>query len=97
MTDERDDDMVDELEDDPDAGGSSGRTGFFTGLVVGALLGAGVALLLAPQRGRVTRKHLGKTVRKLADDTREHVEGWAHDAKKEVRRRRRRLQRRLRD
>jgi hypothetical protein len=36
-------------------------------------------------------------MRQLADDTREHVEGWTHDAKKEIRRRRRRLQRRTRD
>lgn len=41
--------------------------GFTAGMVCGALIGAGVALLMAPQSGKRTRKRLGRA----ADDLRE--------------------------
>ena len=42
---------------------STGGTNFLTGLVVGALLGVGMAMLMAPQSGRKTRKDLQKAMK----------------------------------
>ena len=107
MSDEREgpDEDLDDVEDMDEADdedlaeaprGLSGRTGFLSGLVLGALIGAGVALLVAPARGEVPRRRLGRRVRKLADDTRGKVEDWTDDAKRELHRQRRRLRKRMR-
>jgi gas vesicle protein len=44
---------------------------------VGGLIGAGVALLVAPKTGEETRK----MIKDLADETKEKVEGYIHEAK----------------
>jgi gas vesicle protein len=41
---------------------------FLTGVVVGVAIGAGLALLVAPQSGRRTRRRLARTVEDVADD-----------------------------
>ncbi|HET6922587.1 MAG TPA: YtxH domain-containing protein, partial [Anaeromyxobacteraceae bacterium] len=76
-----------------------GRTGapFLAGLVLGALLGAGAALLLAPARGEVTRRKLGRRLRHLREEAGERVEHMRDAAERELRRQRRRLRRHLPD
>jgi hypothetical protein len=75
---------------------ASGIVGFLGGLVLGALIGAGVALLVAPERGDVTRRRLRTRLRDAGDDAKEQLEDWRDDAERELRRHRRKLQRRLR-
>ncbi len=41
---------------------------FLTGVVLGVAIGAGLALLVAPQSGRRTRRRLARTVEDVADD-----------------------------
>ena len=80
----------------PDPGGGrSGTLGFIAGLVLGALVGAGVALLVAPERGRVTRKRLKRLVRRVKGDARERLDDWRDDVKQEVARRRREIRERV--
>lgn len=73
---------------------------FLGGLVVGALVGAGVALLLAPERGEITRRQVQRRFTDLKEGAREQFEGareqledWRDDAHRELRRQRRRLRR----
>jgi gas vesicle protein len=61
------------------------------GMVLGALVGAGVALLVAPERGAVTRKRLKKFVGRLRNDAKEQVDDWRSDVKAELKRRRRQI------
>lgn len=44
---------------------------FTTGMLFGAVIGAGVALLLAPESGRRTRRRISRA----ADDARHYAEG----------------------
>lgn len=53
--------MSDDYENDGRAGG------FFAGLLLGAVVGAGLALLLAPERGRETRRRLSRRFRALRE------------------------------
>jgi gas vesicle protein len=76
--------------------GASGIIGFIGGLLLGTLIGAGVALLVAPERGDVTRRRLRTKIRDAGDEAKEHLEDWRDDAERELRRHRRKLQRRLR-
>ncbi len=55
---------------------------FVTGLALGALIGAGVALLMAPQSGRRTRRQIVRTAEDLGDTAGERL----HGATEEVRR-----------
>ncbi|KPJ96434.1 MAG: hypothetical protein AMS18_00835 [Gemmatimonas sp. SG8_17] len=90
-----DEDSEEEEESDGYSGFSVAR-GFAAGLIVGALLGAGIALLVAPDRGETIRKRLGTGLRDLGDDARGQLRDWHGDARREVGKQRRRLQRRLR-
>lgn len=87
------DDEVEELE-----GGSGFAVvrGFAAGLVVGALVGAGIAILVAPERGDVLRKRIGSGLRDIHDDARGQLEDWRDDARRELSKQRRKLKRRLR-
>lgn len=67
---------------------------FTTGVVCGAVIGAGVALLLAPDSGRRTRRKISRTageVRNQAgdrwDDLTEDVKGRVDEAVQEARKR----------
>lgn len=84
-----------ELEGFAEHEGASGIVGFVGGLLVGALIGAGVAFLIAPERGDVTRRRLRGKIRDVSDDAREHFEDWRDGAERELRRRQRQLRRRL--
>ena len=45
----------------------SATVSFLSGLIVGAAIGAGLALLLAPQSGKRTRRRLVRSVEGIAD------------------------------
>jgi hypothetical protein len=93
---ELDDDLdgaeLDELDEYPS---SMGVRGFVAGVLFGALVGAGVALLVAPDRGEAVRKRLGRGFRDLQDDARDQMDDWRGEARREVRKQRRRMTRRL--
>ena len=72
-----------------------GATMFVAGVMLGALLGAGVALLIAPQRGEATRRKIGSGWRNIRDDAAEQLGEWKDEARRELRRRRKQLKRRL--
>lgn len=60
-------------------------TGFFSGAIIfliGLLFGFGTGLLLAPRSGRETRRR----VKGVVDETGEHLEDIAHQAKQTARR-----------
>jgi hypothetical protein len=78
-----------EMDDEP-AEKPSGTVGFVSGLILGALIGAGIALLVAPEKGAVTRKRLKRKLRELTDDAMDQAEDWSHRTKRELRHRRRR-------
>jgi gas vesicle protein len=82
--------------DDEDAkGGIRGTANFVAGMVLGALIGAGIAMLVAPAEGSVLRKRLGRQARELGERAREGLDDAAHRARRDLARRRRRLQARL--
>jgi gas vesicle protein len=72
-----------------------GAANFMAGLVIGALIGAGIAILVAPAEGSVLRRRLGKRARELTERAREGFDDAAHRARRDLGRRRRRLQARL--
>ena len=94
VLDRDDDDDLDEdevVETTESRGGRSGTLSFMAGMVLGALVGAGVALLVAPERGSVTRRRLKKLVGRVGQDARDHLEDWRDDVKAELKRRRRQI------
>jgi gas vesicle protein len=85
---------------DPEAvGGVFPGTSFVAGVVVGAFVGACIALLVAPARGRIVRRRLGRRARELAERAgeglREEVDDASDRARRDFIRRRRRFQARL--
>lgn len=58
--------------------------GFVSGLLLGAVIGAGVALLAAPDPGRVTRKRLKKAATGLKDDASDRWDELTEDVKEKV-------------
>ena len=55
--------------------------------------GAGIALLVAPERGRVTRRRLARRVREAGEEIRDEFDGVRAAARRSLARRRRRLRR----
>ena len=92
---EQDDDV--ELDDEAPGGRGGSGVGFLVGLVLGALVGAGTALLLAPDRGDVTRRRIGRQVRRLRRGAQDRFEDVRDGAERELRRARRRVRRHLPD
>jgi len=84
-------------DDDPTEPRGGSGLGFLIGFVVGGLVGAGTALLLAPARGDVTRRRIGRRLRRLRDQAAERVGDVRDDAERELRRARRRIKRHLPD
>ena len=95
-----DDDRFDEedegFEDLEEVESARGIVGFLSGLLLGALIGAGVALLLAPERGDVTRRRIGTRLHDAADDARDQIDEWRDSAGRELRRGRKKLTKKLR-
>jgi hypothetical protein len=93
-----DDELEDALDqedgDAPDADGrSSGALGFVGGLLLGTLVGAGIALLVAPERGRILRRRLKRRLRNVRQAARRGARRFRHDVEREAARRRRWLER----
>lgn len=80
---------------DAGAEGATGMLGFVGGLVLGALIGAGIALLVAPERGRTLRRKLARRLRDAGEEIRDDFEGLSDAARRSLARRRRRLRRHL--
>jgi gas vesicle protein len=68
-----------------------GRAGFVAGIVFGVFLGAGLALLLAPERGGKTRRRLKNRMRALQSDAMDTLDRAGRSTSKELSRRKRRL------
>lgn len=64
---------------------------FVSGLLLGAAVGAGVALLLAPQSGRRTRRALVRSMEDVADSAAERWDDMADELRSAVRSQRRKL------
>ncbi len=91
---EDDDDDEDAVLEEDSVNGRGAAAGFAMGLILGAILGAGAALLLAPQRGDLTRRRIRRQFRDLRDEAAGHVGEWRDEARRELRRQRKRLRRR---
>jgi len=61
-----------------------GALNFFVGVLVGGVIGAGVALLIAPQSGKRTRRQLMKAVTTARDSAGERIEDLADDVRSAV-------------
>jgi hypothetical protein len=94
--DEAEDELLDADEIEIVDEGTSGLVGLLAGLVIGAFVGAGVALLLAPERGDVTRRRIRTKFSDVTYEARDQFEGWRDQAERELRRRQRKVRRRLR-
>ena len=83
-------DEPDELDAEPSlqAEGATGMIGFVGGLVLGALIGAGIALLVAPERGRVMRRRLARRVRDAGEGIRDEFDGLRASTRRRLARRR---------
>lgn len=92
-----DDDEMEDVDLEDRAEGSRAGVGFLAGLVLGALLGAGAALLLAPERGEVTRGRIQRRMRRLRRDAADRLDEIRDDAGRQVKRTRRRLREHLPD
>ena len=55
---------------------------FIAGVALGALVGAGVALLLAPQSGRRTRRHIVRAAEDLTESARDTIGDATDDARR---------------
>ncbi|HEY8484921.1 MAG TPA: YtxH domain-containing protein [Longimicrobiales bacterium] len=66
---------------------------FVAGLALGAVLGAGVALLLAPESGRRTRRRLWKAVAGARENVSERWDDLSEEIRSAVESGRRRLRR----
>jgi len=72
-----------------------GVGGFTAGVLVGVLLGVGLGMLFAPDRGNATRKRLRKGLTRVRELAADGVETAGKRTRKELGRRRRRLEKAL--
>ncbi len=91
-----DDDVLEEELAEADAvrAHASGIVGFMGGALIGAIVGAGVALLVAPERGAVTRRRIRARFEDASDDAMDRFEDLRDDANRRLRKGQRRLRRR---
>ena len=68
-----------------------GRAGFVAGLLFGVFLGAGLALVLAPDRGENTRRRLRRRMGMLREGALESLDEAGSRTRKELHRRKKRL------
>ena len=78
-----------------DATPAHGRAGFLAGILFGAFLGAGIAMLFAPDRGEKTRSRIRRRMRNLGEDAMESIDQAGSRTRKQLSRRKRRLQKEL--
>ena len=93
-----DDDLVedDDADEEEDVEESKSRTvSFISGLMLGALVGAGIALLVAPERGVVTRKKLKRFARRFREDATDQLDDIRDAVGKELARKRKRIRAQL--
>ena len=64
---------------------------FVSGLLLGAALGSGLALILAPQSGRRTRRDLVRSIEDVADSAAERWDDVTDELRYAVRSKRREL------
>jgi len=57
---------------------------FISGLVLGAVIGAGLAMLTAPQPGRMTRRRLKRSARRLTGDAADRFDELAVELRDKV-------------
>jgi hypothetical protein len=69
--------------------------GFAAGVLVGAVVGIGLGLLFAPERGNATRRRLRKRLARLRDRAEGGLETAGKHTRKELERRRQRLEQAL--
>ena len=98
--DELDEDEFDDIEiieeDDPSGTEHAFRGAeFASGLLIGVVAGAVIALLFAPQAGPRTRRGIGRRVRRLRSDAEDRWDHAQRDLRKQVRRRKRKIQGKL--
>lgn len=55
---------------------------FVSGLALGVLVGAGIALLVAPESGRRTRRRLQRAAEDLGDSAAERLQDAAEDVRR---------------
>ena len=55
---------------------------FLLGVVIGALIGAGVALILAPDSGRTTRKRIRRSAEDLSEAAGDRLQTAAGDVRR---------------
>ena len=70
---------------------SHGRAGFLVGVIFGACLGAGIALVLAPDRGTKIRRRLRRRMQLLREGALDSLDEAGSRTRKELGRRKRRL------
>lgn len=58
---------------------------FIAGLAAGTLLGAGVALLMAPQSGARTRRHIRRAAEDITETARDRIEDASDDVRRAAR------------
>lgn len=58
---------------------------FISGLALGSLIGAGLALLLAPQSGRRTRRRIARAAEDIGDEARDRIEDVADEMRHHAR------------
>jgi hypothetical protein len=77
------------LEEDVDAEieveHSSAIRGFLVGVVVGLVAGAGTALLLAPERGRVVRRRIKRSAKRASHQAGAQLDVWRRRAERRAR------------
>ena len=95
---EREDTSTDVTEEEPTvrtARSGPGTGTLVAGIIIGAMLGAGIALMLAPDRGAKTRQRLGRTLRSAHEDVRGQLDDATARARRDLLRRRKRLRKQL--
>ena len=91
LEEELDDEEYDD--DETEARSAGAVAGFLTGLLVGVVAGAGVALLLAPDRGDVTRRRIRSRFQDMQDDAGDRIKSVREETGRRIRRGRRRRRR----
>jgi gas vesicle protein len=86
---------MNEVEMEDNDKGERRAASFIAGLLLGAVLGAGIALLVAPDKGTRTRQRIGKQMRSLGESAKEGFDDVAQHATRDLLRRRRRLRHQL--